>query len=87
MPLTATVNRQSNDELDVSFTLAAGDTAEAYTFPIQNLKQAPSVSLVAVDGSFVGQSVFMTALTRLGFTINKTAGIAAACRGFIKRPR
>ena len=90
MAFTFTVNRSTNDELDITVAALDPDTSGAYTFPPTNLKEIPSVSLVPLGTGFFAGSWRVSAVTPTGLTITKLGAGGTASGGarlFIKRPR
>ena len=90
MAFLFTLNRSTNDELDVSVAALDPDTSGVYTFPPTNLKEVPSVSLVPLGSGFYVGSWRVSAVSATAATITKLSAGGSASGGarmFIKRPR
>ena len=90
MAFTFTVNRRTNDELDLSVAALDSDTNGVYTFPATNYKEAPSASLAPLGTGFFVGSWRISAMTPTNLTITKLGAGGTASGGarlFIRRPR
>lgn len=85
-----TVIRHTNDELDVTASIADGDTGPyVFQIPDPDYKQPPSVALLPVGANFFSGQWSLSSLSRTGVGLQKLAGIGTGplVRLFIRRPR
>ena len=87
-----TVNRLTNDEVDVTAAIAAGDTGPyVFVIPQRDFKEAPSVKMTPLGSGFVDGQWRVANLSRSQVGIAKEnvgAGTGSGgVRLFIKRPR
>ena len=90
MAFTFTLNRSTNDELDVTVAALDTDANGSYTFPPSNLKEVPSASLVPLGSGFFDGSWRVSAISSTALTVTKLVAGGTATGGarlFIKRPR
>ena len=90
MAFVFTLNRSTNDELDVTVDALDPDTSGVYTFPQTDFKEVPSASLVPLGAGFYVGSWRVSAVSRTALTITKLGAGGSASGGvrlFIKRPR
>ena len=87
-----TVNRLTNDEVDVTAAIADGDVGPyVFVVPQSNFKQAPSVKMTPLGSGFAAGQWYLSSLSATGVGIGKLAvGVGTGSGGvrlFIKRPR
>ena len=87
-----TRNRLTNDEVDVTVTIADNDVGPyVYTIPQRDFKQAPSLKITPLGAGFVAGQWYLTSLSATQVGIGKLVVGAGTGTGgarlFIKRPR
>ncbi len=86
-----TVNRISNDEVDVTASMTNGDAGPyVYVFPLPDYKQAPSIELEPASAGVERSPWYMSSLTQLAVGVAKTPAAGSAtetARLYIRRPR
>ena len=95
MAFTFTINRQTNDELDVTVTALDTDAAGTFTYPAlfqvgKSAGDVPMVTMTPLGSGFFTGSWFVSALSRTALTITKGVVGGSASGGvrlFLKAPR
>ena len=87
-----TVNRLTNDEVDVTATIADGDVGPyVFVIPQKDFKEAPSLKLTPLGAGFFSGQWRLTSLSATTVGIGKqVVGVGTGSGGirmFIKRPR
>ena len=87
-----TRNRLTNDEVDVTATIADNDTGPyVFQIPHTDFKQPPEVTFMPIGTGFHDGQWYMSSLSRTGVGIAKqNVGVGTGTGGirmFIKRPR
>ena len=87
-----TVNRLTNDEVDVTAAIADNDVGPyVFVIPQRDFKQAPSLKITPLGAGFVAGQWYLTSLSATQVGIGKLVVGAGTGTGgarlFIKRPR
>ena len=87
-----TVNRLTNDEVDVTAAIADADTGPyVFVIPHTDFKQPPEVTMTPLGAGFVAGQWYMPSLSATGVGVGKlNVGVGTGTGGirmFIKRPR